>query len=687
MPTSHAAEYRRGFTAIGAALAVLALAACGGAQDAVVEAPAAVPSTAHTRLIQEGYAGAASCAGCHQEESAAWEASRHNDIFRPGADPVWKNNPPPAYESAELAVAPSADGSAFIVQRGGALGEYSIDAVIGGARMEAYATRLDDGAWLLLPLSYQVEAHTFVPYTEGTCGIEVMDSRRSTSWQSYERVWNHRCISCHTTAGSIGFTAASHQYDTTWVDAGAGCESCHGPGAAHVEAATAGRGAEGILNPAGLSPRQSMEICASCHALSFPFETRWGGNAPYRAGDDWNQAFLPLLRPAEQGPYAALAHVDRRPAAGVMAYQGLEQSACFLDGGATCSTCHNAHGGGEHLLKGAASGTELCAGCHAQVVAAGEEHSRHTAGRPGSACVDCHMPPAVEALGTRLASHAIDVPLPINNVEFGIPDACTSCHGDRGAQWTADRYEELWGSPETRRRRRLARAFGEGDGEALRALLAAADESQLLRAEAALALARLERLAALPDLIKVLDSDAPLLVRRYTADLLGGMSAVGQVTVAEQMEMLSEIEAAGTHDALRRAVDSGEPALRLGAASALARLGASDGLERLEALKDDPVLAGGYRLYQALGKYNLLGMHPEAAAAGFEKVLEISPNYMDAIQELGFIYFSTERFEEARDLWMRGLILDPENAELRQRVHLAEDEMRKHGLLPPVSGG
>jgi tetratricopeptide (TPR) repeat protein len=153
------------------------------------------------------------------------------------------------------------------------------------------------------------------------------------------------------------------------------------------------------------------------------------------------------------------------------------------------------------------------------------------------------------------------------------------------------------------------------------------------------------------------------------------------------MEILGEIEAAGTHDALRRAVDSGEPALRLGAASALARLGASDGLERLEALKDDPVLAGGYRLYQALGKYNLLGMHPEAAAAGFEKVLEISPNYMDAIQELGFIYFSTERFEEARDLWMRGLILDPDNAELRQRVHLAEDEMRKHGLLPPVSGG
>lgn len=678
MPTSNDHASRRGFTGIGAALAVVALAACGGGQDTVVEAPP---------QVEEGYAGAEACAGCHQEESAAWQASRHSDIFRPGAEPAWKNSPPPAYESAELAVAPSADGGSLVVQRGGALGEFSIDAVIGGARMESYATRLDDGAWLLLPLSYQVEERAFIPYSEGTCGVEVLDGGRVRRWQSYERVWNHRCISCHTTGGDIGFTAASHSYATTWVDPGAGCESCHGPGAEHVQAANAGRGAEGILNPAGLGPREAMEICASCHALAFPFETRWGGNAPYRAGDDWNQAFLPLLRPAEQGPFSTLAQVDRRPAAGVMAYQGLEQSACFLDGGATCSTCHDAHGGGEHLLKSSASGTELCAGCHAQEVAAGEEHSRHAAGRSGSACVDCHMPPAVKALGTRLASHAIDVPLPINNVEFGIPDACTSCHGDRGAQWAADRYQELWGDPETRRRRRLARAFGGGDTEALRMLLADESESQLLRAEAALALARVLRREALPDLIQVLDSDAPLLVRRYAADLMGGMSAMGQVTVAQQMEILGEIEAAGTHDALRRAVDSGDPPLRLGAASALARLGASDGLALLQSLTDDPTLAGGYRLHQALGKYNLLGGDLEAAAAGFEKVLELSPNYMDAIQELGFIYFSTERFQEARDLWMQGLILDPDNAELRQRVHLAEDEMRKHGLLPPVSGG
>jgi tetratricopeptide (TPR) repeat protein len=293
----------------------------------------------------------------------------------------------------------------------------------------------------------------------------------------------------------------------------------------------------------------------------------------------------------------------------------------------------------------------------------------------------------VETLGTRVASHAIDVPLPINNVEFGIPDACTSCHGDRGAQWAADRYQALWGDPDTRRRRRLAQAFGGEDVDALRTLLDDEGESQLLRADAAAALARLLRREALPDLIRVLNSDAPQLVRRFAADLMGGMSAMGEVTVAQRMEILGEIEAAGTHDALRGAVATGAPALRLGAASALARLGATDGLELLESLQDDPVLSGGYRLHHALGKYNMLSGDLDAAAAGFEKVLEYSPNYLDAIQELGFIYFSTERFQDARDLWMRGLALEPDNEDLRLRVHLAEDEMRKHGLLPPVSGG
>jgi mono/diheme cytochrome c family protein len=105
MTTSHDAALARGFAGIGAAMAVAVLAACSGGQDAVVEAPPQAAQVAQASLIQDGYVGSGACAECHGDESATWEASHHNGIFRPGAEPTWKNNPPPAYESAELAVA------------------------------------------------------------------------------------------------------------------------------------------------------------------------------------------------------------------------------------------------------------------------------------------------------------------------------------------------------------------------------------------------------------------------------------------------------------------------------------------------------------------------------------------------------------------------------------------------------
>jgi predicted CXXCH cytochrome family protein len=678
----------RGFMERLVAVAALVLIGCGDTSGPGI-APLPLPAAmANTAAIQDGYVGAAACAECHAEESAAWKSSRHNAIFRPGAAPAWKTSPPPEYSSAALVVAPLPDGGGLQVRKGGAVGTYPIDGVIGGERMESYVTHLKDGAWLLLPLSYQVQSRTFVPYSEGTCGIEFLYTIQEGRWQSFERAWNHRCIDCHTTAGSIGFHEVSQEYNTTYVDDGAACEACHGPGSDHVKAARAGDVTAGaIVNPGDLSAAGSMEICASCHALSLPFESRWGGNRPYRPGDDWSQAYLPLLRPTEEGSFARLTHADHTPAAGVMEYQGLIQSRCYLEGNARCTTCHNSHGGGDHLLKTAAGGSALCADCHAKEVAAGEAHTHHPAGRPGSNCIDCHMPTDIKALGTRLASHAIDVPLPVNNVEFGIPDACSLCHGDRGVDWADARYRELWGDPESRRRRRLTVAFMREDVGALGDLLQDPDESPLLRADAASALARIQRVDAVPALVTILDQDAPLLLKRYAVDLLGGMGAPADLPFQARADHLQKVEDAGAHGALRRVCETGVPVLRLGAASSLARLGAEDGLRQLEALLDEPVLAGGYRLHQALAKYNLLTGRLDKAAAAFETVLTMTPNYLDAIQDLGFVYFSAERFQEARDLWMRGLILDPENKELRLRVHLAEDEMRKHGLLPPAASG
>ncbi len=677
-------------------LPLLLLAGCGGGESP--EEPAGAAPTA--ARIQEGYAGSEVCAGCHAQEFEAWSVSRHRAIFRPGGTPAYQGAAPPPYKSDTLVVVPAAatpppdaaaaDGPrpALRVEKGGATGTFPVDAVMGGKRLESYATRLEDGAWLLLPLSYQVEQRAFRPYTDGTCGVEALGLGTPMAWQAYDRVWNHRCIDCHVTAGDIGFDTASGTYRTSWVDPGAGCEACHGPGEAHVEAARAGRGGEGILGLAELESPGQVEVCGSCHALSFPFESRWGGNRPYRPGDRFQAAFLPLLRPQESEPFTLLTHADRTPRSGVMEYQGLTQSLCFLRGGATCSTCHDPHGGAAaHALRAPAGSADLCAGCHQDVVAAGEKHSHHAAGKPGGACVDCHMPPTVEALGTRLASHAIDVPVPASQVDYGIPDACTLCHGDRGAKWAATQFKRLWGDPEGLRRRRLARAFNGPDAAALRALLADTGEADLLRADAAAALARLEGLAAAPQRLAALADGSSLLLQRYAADLLGGLGARADLGLTERAEHFGRLQEAGVPDALRRAADTGPAALRLAAASALARLGTSDGLARLESLRADPELDNGYRLHQALGKYYLLGQKLAEAAEAYERVLRITPNHLSVIEDLGFVYFTTQRFQEARDLWMRGLTLNPANEDLRLKVHLAEDQLRSRGQLPPEAGG
>jgi predicted CXXCH cytochrome family protein len=673
---------------------LLAASGCTAPPDEAGEEAVPAAVTQRAALIQENYVGSDACAGCHAEQFESWRESRHHAIFKPGAEPAFTVFAPPGYRSDDLHVMPTTTGpstdsgpqeaprAAMRIERGGATGTFPVDAVIGGGRVESYATRLQDGAWLLLPLSYHVEQRSFIPFTERVCGFEAREPSRPQLWQAYDRVWNHRCIDCHVTAGSIGFDTGRQTYHTTFIDPGAGCEACHGPGEAHIRAAEAGGGGEGILDPAGLQPPAAVGICASCHGLAYPFESRWGGNRPYRPGDDYDQAFVPLLRPHERAPFDQITHADHTPAVGVMEYQGLVQSRCYLEGGATCTTCHLPHGGGpgSHDLKFPSASAELCAGCHEEIAARGEVHTRHPTDQPGGACIDCHMPPTVEALGTRLASHAIDIPVPANNVDFGVPDACSLCHGERGAEWAAGEVERLWGSPESRRRRRLARAFGEADEDALRGILRDAGEADLLRADAAAALARIAGRGAVLDLIEVLDTDTSLLVRRYAVDLLGGMGAPPDEGLQERMAHLGWLEEAGVYEALRRASESAEPPLRLGGAAALARLGTADGMSRLKALRAEPALDNGYRLHEALGRYHMGDGNLDEAEVAWKDVLERSPHHLTAILDLGWIYFTTERFHEARDLWMRGLIIHPDHEELRFRIHLAEDQIRGEEL-------
>lgn len=164
------------------------------------------------------------------------------------------------------------------------------------------------------------------------------------------------CYACHASALTTTepLTAAHFQPGIT-------CEGCHGPGRAHVEAKRGGDWENAaIVNPANMSPAESVDFCGACHGT--PKDVALMG-------------FVGKL-------------TVRFPA-----YR-LEKSQCWGTSGDArlrCFACHNPH---EPLEKDAAAYDAACLRCHAKAadkvdVAAGRLKACPVA---KARCTSCHMP-------------------------------------------------------------------------------------------------------------------------------------------------------------------------------------------------------------------------------------------------------------------------------------------------------
>ncbi|MBY0505872.1 MAG: DmsE family decaheme c-type cytochrome [Bryobacteraceae bacterium] len=146
------------------------------------------------------------------------------------------------------------------------------------------------------------------------------------------------CLVCHEEMGKA-FLKTRHgslenNVSRGWK--GQSCESCHGPGAKHGEAAEA----KFILNHAKATPRVADSSCLSCHR---------------------NQA----------------THVGR-----VSGSHARMQVACV--------SCHSVHHEGPG--KSAAVINALCSNCHASAWAAFQRSHAHALPQGVMSCVDCHNP-------------------------------------------------------------------------------------------------------------------------------------------------------------------------------------------------------------------------------------------------------------------------------------------------------
>ena len=283
-----------------------------------------------------------------------------------------------------------------------------------------------------------------------------------------------------------------------------GCESCHGPGSAHV---LGGGDPTRIVNPANLEANQANEVCGRCHdrQRSVPNKTfGW----PYHddADQEWNVLLdEPLadynVNASEFWPDGVSSYEHNQH------YSELNRSA-HGQTGLRCFDCHDPHGrdqdfqirtklkiDGQEITTNDKNNT-LCLACHAgtgefadlskdmiqnynenlaEIGKAVSEHSHHPYAPDRSMglsrCTLCHMTAVANTnIESVLMDHSFVVIPPEKTLNFqsegGMPNTCAdSCHNTRVNLWGLglDPNIRTWNEPfDVNNAKILIKFFGPG---------------------------------------------------------------------------------------------------------------------------------------------------------------------------------------------------------------------------------
>jgi predicted CXXCH cytochrome family protein len=333
------------------ALALLLAAGCHIPAAPGVSLPKAVP--ADTEAGQ--FAGNEACAECHKAEFDLHRKSNHALTLR-RADAA--NLGPLAPQAGPIAGTP-----------------YAITEQAGNFQFTGNDPLSASGT-IQFALGSGKTVMTYV----GDLGVNRMTEFR-WSFVPHERTWcvtpgqqrlsNHklgvvneltkprRCLLCHSVAVKPSGSEPAPGF------LGVGCESCHGPGGAHIAAVKAAGAKDIKMDRMGTWGAARLDaMCARCH----------------RGTDDLSLSALESNSTARFQPY------------------GLEMSPCFKKSGdkLSCITCHNPHANAStdrHEYE------KVCLSCHS---AAGSTHNKTCPVNPKEKCVGCHMPKEPVFAGTNI---------------------------------------------------------------------------------------------------------------------------------------------------------------------------------------------------------------------------------------------------------------------------------------------
>jgi predicted CXXCH cytochrome family protein len=464
---------------------------------------AMAPGSGHAEPVNPAadlpaFVGSAACAGCHEAESAAWRGSHHDLAMAEATEATVLGN----FDDATFTYGNVTsrffrrDGKFFVSTDGpdGTLADFEIGYTFGVTPLQQYLIAFPDGRMQALGIAWDSR-----PKSEGgQRWFHLYPDRNLKAgdplhWTGIDQTWNFQCAECHSTELRKNYDPATNTYATTWAEIDVGCETCHGPGAAHVDWAKGDRhGADGLtvhfderngvqwtLDPATGSARRSvprtsakeLETCGVCHARAGKIAEPW------RPGQSLLETHLPSL--LEPGLFEA----DGKMLDEVYNYAPFRQSKMFV-AGVSCSDCHD-----PHSLHLRAEGDSVCLQCHDGDRFATASHHHHDEGSTGGRCVACHMPERTYMVVDPRHDHGFRIPRPDESVRFGTTNTCNDCHADKDATWAAAAIER-WYGPERKGFQTWTETFAAADTDKPEAaslllrLAANADAPSIVRATA-----------------------------------------------------------------------------------------------------------------------------------------------------------------------------------------------------------
>ena len=650
-------------------------------------------SETETQNSAATFVGSATCAGCHQAEAKLWDTSQHKAAM--------------AHASHKTVLGDFNDASfdyfgvhsrffrkdgKFLVETDGPDGKlatFEVKYTFGVDPLQQYLVEFPDGRLQVLALSWDVRPKDkggqrwFHIYPD-----EEIRHDDVLHWTKLNQNWNFMCAECHSTGLRKNYDAKTDRFATTWAEISVGCETCHGQGSGHAawardqkswwpfgrrEDASKGlrvrfderRDVAWPIDPntgtarrsvAPSTLRKEVETCGLCHARRAAFSEDW---VP---GQWLSQTHV--VEPLARATYHADGQI--RDVEEPYNYTPFKQSRMFASG-VTCSDCHEPHSAKLRL-----SGEGVCLQCHASGKYADAGHRHHASVDPPPTCTSCHMQARTYMVVDPRHDHSFRVPRPDLSTELGTPNACNGCHGDKPAQWAAERIEQ-WFGPRLEGFQSYGAAF------------------HAARTDAVDAAAQLAAVAA--------DGDAPPVARASALSELASRVSPGNIALARSgladpdpmvrigaLDMLEDLPANQVWAIVAPLLADPVRGVRIRAASLLAAVPTASQPKtdraRFESAAREFVAAQRANAERpeartTLGNFLSARGQATEAEAEYKAALKLNPQYVTAVINLADLYRRLGRDNDGEAALRTALATSPRDAALHHALGLTLTRLKQ----------